>query len=519
MADPASPSPAGAVLIPSEGVTKAERYLAKLCKRSFLSLWSYPRVHRDQGQPGVKGDGKEVCDLLVVFENHVIIFSDKDCSFNDAGDLQLAWSRWFKRAVQKSAEQVWGAERWIKQFPDRLFLDKQCTIPFPINLPDPSKATFHRILVAHDAARACREKLGGSGSLMLDSSVVGDAHLSYFPFTIGQIDPNRGYVHVFDDTSLDIVMSTLDTITDFTAYLTKKEQFLTGHRIVMAAGEEELLAIYLRKMNREGEHDFVIEGDYNFLHFEEGFWEAFVRSPERRAQIENNRISYSWDAIIEKFAFHAMTGTQYLTTSPGPLREQEVVFRFLAREPRTRRRVLAISLHEVLERSIGSLREARVMQPTSSGEPFYVFLFLKRKEGLTDKQYRNVRMNLLMNYCRVTKLEFPKATNIIGIASEAGLPPQRSEDFVYMDASRWSAQDAAKAREIQDRFKLLQKVKRGAMREHEYPVDHGGNRRRATPSRNSPCPCGSRKRFKNCHGKELSRPKRKRRRAGSAKGG
>ena len=58
------------------------------------------------------------------------------------------------------------------------------------------------------------------------------------PFTIGQIDPAKGYVHVFDDTALDIVMSTLDTITDFTAYLTKKEQFLTGNRIVMAAGKE-----------------------------------------------------------------------------------------------------------------------------------------------------------------------------------------------------------------------------------------------------------------------------------------
>jgi len=36
-------------------------------------------------------------------------------------------------------------------------------------------------------------------------------------------------------------MSTLDTITDFTAYLTKKEQFLTGNKVIVAAGEEELL--------------------------------------------------------------------------------------------------------------------------------------------------------------------------------------------------------------------------------------------------------------------------------------
>src|ERR1019366_8435988 len=109
----------------SEGVTPSERYLKKLCDHSFLSLWSYPGVFRDQGRPWGKGDGKEVADLLVVFENHVIIFSDKHIQF-DAGSIGVAWSRWFKKAVLKSAQQVWGAERWIRQFPKRLFLDKTC---------------------------------------------------------------------------------------------------------------------------------------------------------------------------------------------------------------------------------------------------------------------------------------------------------------------------------------------------------------------------------------------------------
>jgi hypothetical protein len=276
----------GVVAKPAHGVTESEQHLAKLAKHSFLSLWSYPGVFRDQGRPGGKGDGKEVCDLLVVFENHIIIFSDKDCRFGDAGDLQMGWIRWFKRAVQNSAKQVWGAERWIKEFPKRLFLDKQCTSPFPLNLPDPAKATFHRIVVAHDASRACRKHWGGSGSLMLDSSLIGgDAHRD-MPFTIGQINPDKGYIHVFDDTTLDIVMSTLDTITDFTAYLTKKEQFLTGRRVIHAAGEEELLAIYLRRLNKHGEHDFIIKGDYDTLSFDEGIWESFVRSPERLARLK-----------------------------------------------------------------------------------------------------------------------------------------------------------------------------------------------------------------------------------------
>lgn len=76
------PHPQPAPVQPAEGVTDAERYLAKLCKRSFLSLWSYPGVFRDQGRVDGKGDGKEVCDLLVVFDNHIIIFSDKALSAN-----------------------------------------------------------------------------------------------------------------------------------------------------------------------------------------------------------------------------------------------------------------------------------------------------------------------------------------------------------------------------------------------------------------------------------------------------
>src|SRR5271154_3975523 len=126
MTDPVTTNtPIPAVTI-SEGVTGSERYLARLCRRSFLSMWSYPGVFRDQKAAAAgKGDGKELCDLLVVFENHVIIFSDKNCQFNDALNLKIAWPRWFKKAIQNSARQVWGAERWIRQFPDRLFLDRR----------------------------------------------------------------------------------------------------------------------------------------------------------------------------------------------------------------------------------------------------------------------------------------------------------------------------------------------------------------------------------------------------------
>lgn len=163
------------VVIKQQGVTHSERYLTRLCERSFLSLWSYPGVYRDEGMNN-GGHGKEVCDLLVVFGNDILLFSDKDCAFPDSGNLDRDWSRWFRRAVQRSADQVWGAERWIRMYPERLFLDRACSRPFPVALPPMDRARFHRIVVAHDAARRCRELLGGSGSLMLFPPLKGRAH-------------------------------------------------------------------------------------------------------------------------------------------------------------------------------------------------------------------------------------------------------------------------------------------------------------------------------------------------------
>ncbi|MDE0307012.1 MAG: hypothetical protein OXI87_19340 [Albidovulum sp.] len=63
----------------AEGVTPSERYLAGLAENSFLNLWSYPNPFRDQ-KKGIKGDGKEICDLLVVCGAFIIIFSEKTVS-------------------------------------------------------------------------------------------------------------------------------------------------------------------------------------------------------------------------------------------------------------------------------------------------------------------------------------------------------------------------------------------------------------------------------------------------------
>ena len=71
----------------SGGLTASEKVLAELCDKSFLKLRTYPNLFRKPS--------KELTDLLVVFGNDVIIFSDKSCGYPNTGDADLDWSRWY----------------------------------------------------------------------------------------------------------------------------------------------------------------------------------------------------------------------------------------------------------------------------------------------------------------------------------------------------------------------------------------------------------------------------------------
>jgi hypothetical protein len=483
-------------------LTTSEKYLTHLCKNTFLNLWSWPHIYRNQRWNG--GDGKEVCDLLVVFENNIIIFSDKYCEFPDTGDLTVDWCRWFNKAILKSANQVWGAERWIRQYPNNLFIDKDCRKPFPYPLPNMANANFHRIVVAHGSAMRCSKELGGNGSLMINPSIIGEDHYNLksgkvTPFTIGRLSENKGFVHVLDDFNLDIVLQTVDTITDFTSYLEKKQIFFESGKLGGASGEEDLLGAYFSKLNSKGEHDFKYPSKADLIILEEGFWGIFQTHPNRLSQLEADRVSYVWDNLIDKFSVNILGGTLY-NPSHTKISDHEIGLRILAREPRTRRRMLARSLIQVLERAEHEIRSARVVAGVDSGEPYYIFLSLDNKNYSTIDKYRNVRRNLLESYCLAAKVKFPNAEQIIGIATEPISHKNRSEDLIYIDARHWTKNDQEEAENIRDEFNLLVNTKMFQKIENEFPREELENFKKGR-NRNRPCHCGSGKKFKKCCGK------------------
>lgn len=480
-------------------LTSSEKYLTHLCKDTFLNLWSWPHIYRKQRWNG--GNGKEVCDLLVVFENNIIIFSDKYCKFPNTGDLILDWCRWFKKAIFQSAKQIWGAERWIRQYSNNLFLDKDCKIPFPYPLANIETVKFHRIVVAHGSSKRCQQTLGGSGSLMVNPNIVGQDHYNskscrVLPFTIGRIDDEKGFIHVLDDFNLDVILQTLDTITDFTNYLDKKQSFFESGKLGRAAGEEDLLAAYYLHLNEKGEHDFEIKENVDLVVYEEGFWENFIKDPKRISQIEANKISYLWDALIDEFSVHILGGTLY-TPHTNKVDYHEKGLRILASEPRIRRRILSRNLMIISERAEREFRSVRVDAGVHPGEAYYVFLALVRKDGKSLEDYRIIRQNSLYNYCMAVKVKFPKAEKIVGIATEPISYQKRSHDLIYLDARNWTRDRQKEAEGIRNKYNLLVNAKMSQSVENEFPSEQIDDFEKSK-NRHKPCYCGSGKKYRKC---------------------
>ena len=188
------------------GLTASERILADLADRSFLKLWTYANPYKELN--------RELTDLIVVFGDDVLLFSDKAGAYPDSGDPAVDWRRYFRSAIANSARQIRTAEQWIRQFPDRVYLDVRCETPLPLGLPPVDRLRVHRICVAPAATDAARQRSRQTG-LAIMPEVIDDA----LPYAVGQVTGCRGWVHVFDEDTMSVVLPALSTASDFIAYL------------------------------------------------------------------------------------------------------------------------------------------------------------------------------------------------------------------------------------------------------------------------------------------------------------
>jgi hypothetical protein len=271
----------------SIGQTRTEQYLSQLCDRTFLHLWSYANPY--------KADGKELCDLIAVFENNVFLFFDRESrKFDHGGDVLIAWERWKKESITKQIGTAAGAKRYVLKHRDEIYLDANKTVPLPLHIPA-GELRIHKIIVAHGAKEACEQFSSSNvyGSIGVSYEAKPSGHSHAFIVSLDRFDP----VHLLDSHNLELILGELDTVYDFQRYLTVKESAISRYDCLTYCGEEDLVAHYFLNFDPECKSYMIgpKEGGYNFVMIGEGEWRDFVSSDAYRGRKADNAISYAWE--------------------------------------------------------------------------------------------------------------------------------------------------------------------------------------------------------------------------------
>jgi hypothetical protein len=446
-------------VIRGEGLTSSERRLALLADRTFLRLWSYPNTFNDRTKRAT-GGGQEIADLLGVFENHIVLFSDKEIDWQNDKPLGLAWTRWFRRAVEGGVTQLKGAERWLDRYPNRIFTDKLCTQRFPIPLPIKANRIVHLVAVVSGAEAASRKYFRDPrGTLMIQPALKGPAHVNteradFRPFFVGDVNPDGNFIHVFDPIGLEIVMKELDTVADFTTYLVGRSKFLRSGQVGLVAGEEHLLAAYMMNGFKNGRPSFLSEklrkkARRKLIMIPEGEYETYVSSGLYTEIDELKKQSMLWDNFIELVTEDVLRGTSISILDHEPTFQlSEQALRVMASERRMDRVWLAQALLGAMERSLDEkmarfVRRAFISRRMPSKKIGYIFLILPQDPAAgTYEEYRVYRNRMLSTYCASLFREEPKLDSVVGLALDIfrrdGEIRTRSEDVLAMPPPEWT---------------------------------------------------------------------------------
>lgn len=450
----------------NDGINDSERALSRICRRSFLRLWTFLNLYTDEGYKDGRGSAKELCDAFVVFGNDVIIFSDKNIIYKEKdffencpdgkSPRQIAWSRWYRRAIKKSCDQLIGAKSWVEKFPDKIFQDKKCSETLPIRIPEVSNIRFHLVAVARGLKNP---SLSGQFSLLrIDTSVKEDGS----PFCIGSYESKGCFVHVFDDRALEIVLDSLDTVTDFLGYLKDREElFCMNGLTVISEGEENLVARYITTMDQEAKkHSFGIEGlgvdgsaEKKLVFFD--LYSSLKENPVYVEKVEKDRVSYYWDSLIDKFSIYG--SPRYLGGSDESAFEIERMLRVMASESRFHRRVLCDSLINFKEGLLPNKRACRTVVPDNGGTVF-VFLFYPFVSQKDYIDYRRERFLIMKSYAQKAAIDNLDHKNIIAIGFDNhfnGAEAGGSEDVLMIDNKIWSDEERIEIEREADSLGIL----------------------------------------------------------------
>jgi hypothetical protein len=352
---------------------------------------------------------------MIAFGSNLILFSDKSCGMIESVDTVLSWKRWYKRAIEQSAKQIFGAERWLTGYPQPVFLDRACKQSIPIELPAPNCWHVHRIVVAIGARARCA--IGRDHVSNANRNDMRQFASEHRPFEIGWIDQSKRFVHVLDEFTLRTLLGELDTITDFVDYLSRKESLIRSSKLKFAADEEELLWEYLRKSKKTDSRNFDLTAT---LHICAGNWHQWKENSLYTAMKDADKGSRAfWDHRIDVFTERVLA-SELLPGSTGAMHDIERCLRIMASEPRIIRRAITRAFVDRLFYSAKNLRTWRMMFSPQNPETGYVFLFFRQTEHVEFEKYREERKMWLTSLIMIYATHNRHLRNLVGIATEAG---------------------------------------------------------------------------------------------------
>ena len=379
-----------------DGLTPSEMFVSEHCNNAFLKLWTHPNP--------IGKNGKELCDCLIVCDPHVIIISVKEIDYKDTGD-SVGFERWTKAAIEKSAKQIFGAERWLESVDSFLRKDGR-----KVQLPPKSNRKTHRLSIS----------LGSKGKV---------------PFSFG--DFGNGFVHVYDENSLGVVFRLLDTITDFTKFLTETEKVTEKESKIFfdGGGVEDLACIFLQNGYQ---YPWNIE-DSPFIIIQK-VWEDYCKSTEFVEYLWNVRYSYKWDRLIDHYADDLLTDGMFEFPNENITEDQHALIE-MVKQPRSARNQLANAFLEFLGKP-----ELNVAARCVQGYNGSAFVFIAGSS-----KNREYRIKELMLRSIVVRAFLQDTVRVVGIATDRPGTSDigYSSDISYLDIPKISDDFIARARGIQ----------------------------------------------------------------------
>jgi hypothetical protein len=263
---------------------------------------------------------------------------------------------------------------------------------------------------------------------MIVPQIIGDDHINpksvhHAPFAVGDLDPDKPFIHVLDDVTLDIILRERDTITDFTLYLRKKEIFIRSGHLEWADGEENLLTYFSLHIGADGRHDFVRHTGGQWkpsesLAIRSGLYQAFITGDQYRAKKASEVPSYFWDFIIQTITTNilASTTTPVLGFKVTNLQQQEESVRHMALVPRFLRGYCASIIFDVLGPTVGG--DGIKAQPAcfKGNETGFVFMTVSKPADWEHDRYLAWRLHLLVGYSSNVLKACPWLERIVAIA-------------------------------------------------------------------------------------------------------